>query len=56
MFKRRLRLDGTNKVWRCKAYIQIIEYNSVANGWICLFGVIDLNFKCRIRGQRIDDI
>ena len=37
--------------------IQIIKYNSVANAWICLFGVIDLNFKCRIRrGQRMDDI
>ena len=34
-------------------HIQIIKYNSVANAWICLFGVIDLNFKCRIRrGQR----
>ena len=38
-------------------HIQIIKYNSVANAWMCLFGVIDLNFKCRIRrGQRIDDI
>ena len=27
------------------------------NAWICLFGVIDLNFKCWIRrGQRMDDI
>ena len=57
MFKRRLCIDGTNKVWRWKAYIQIIKYNSVANAWICLFGVIDLNFKCWIRrGQRMDDI
>ena len=53
-------MEQTTKVWRWKAYIayiQIIKYNSVANAWICLFGVIDLNFKCRIRrGQRMDDI